>query len=316
MKERLVAIVGPTAVGKTEISLEVASKLNGEIISCDSMQVYRYMDIGTAKPSPAERARVPHHLIDVVDPDEPFNVAKYQELARAAISDITARGRLPILSGGTGLYMKAVTCDLLFPMEGASWELRKRLLEEAQSLGPGHLHARLAEIDPETARRLHPNDVRRVVRALEVYELTGTPLSEHISRTSGCKPRYDLVAIGLTRDRARLYQRIDERVNRMIEAGLVEETKRLLSLGYRRTLTSGQALGYREIVDYLMGRATLSETIGLIQRNTRRYAKRQLTWFRADPRIIWVDLDRFPSTSEACAEIEALIEGKLCMDGE
>ncbi len=314
----IVVIVGPTAVGKTEVALEVAARLRGEIVSCDSMQVYRGMDIGTAKPSLAERARIPHHVIDVADPDEPFNVARFQELARAAIDDIVARGASPILVGGTGLYVQAVVDGFLFPWSGASADIRRSLEREARERGVQALHARLEEVDRVAARKIHPNDARRIIRALEVYLSTGRPISDlwtagAVGRGGRGRalPPDSLVVIGLVRDRESLYERIDRRCERMVAAGLADETAQLLARGYERALTAAQALGYREMVAYLRGRSTLAEAVALIKRNTRRYAKRQLTWFRADPRVEWVDLGTFGTTSEAASCVIALVRGKL-----
>ncbi len=308
----LVVITGPTAVGKTDISIDVARQLDGEIVSCDSMQVYKYMDIGTAKPGVLERKAVPHHLIDVVTPDEEFNVARFQELAEAAVSDITSRGRVPVLVGGTGLYIKAVVDGFLFPWEGASPEIRASLEEEAVRKGHDVLYARLEELDPEAAKKIHPNDTRRIVRALEVHITTGRPISELWREGRRKKARFDrLVMVGLVRERPVLYERIEARCDKMIELGLVEETKELLEQGYSRTLTSGQALGYKEIVRYLKGECPLQEAIELIKRDTRRYAKRQLVWFRADPRIQWMDIGLFESKEEAVRCILALIKGKM-----
>lgn len=310
--EILVVIVGPTAVGKTDVSIEAAARLGGEIVSCDSMQVYRYMDIGTAKPGPSERARVPHHLIDVVDPDEAFNVARFQELAQAAIDDIAARGKIPFLVGGTGLYVRAVVDGFLFPWEGASPELRRKLEDEAAAQGVPALHARLAEVDPAAARRIHPNDARRIIRALEVYATTGRPISEMWRRAGEGKMRVDrLVMLGLVREREVLYERIERRCDAMVRQGLVEETRCLLERGYECALTARQALGYKEIVEHLRGRCSLEEAVEAIKRNTRRYAKRQLTWFRADPRIEWIDMGCPPSVSEAATCVLALVKGKL-----
>lgn len=310
----LVVIVGPTAVGKTDVSIEVAARLGGEVVSCDSMQVYRYMDIGTAKPSPSERARVTHHLIDVVDPGEAFNVARFQERAQAAIDDITARGRIPLLVGGTGLYVKAVVDGFLFPWEGAAPELRRKLEEEAATHGAPALHARLVEIDPSAARRIHPNDARRIIRALEVYATTGRPISEMWRKSGEGKMRVDrLVMVGLVRDRDALYERIERRCDAMVREGLVEETRRLLERGYERALTARQALGYKEVVEHLRGRCSLEDAVEAIKRNTRRYAKRQLTWFRADPRIEWIDLGTLQSLSEAATCVLALVRGKLAV---
>jgi len=309
----LVVITGPTAVGKTDISIDVARQLDGEIVSCDSIQVYKYMDIGTAKPGVLERETVPHHLIDVVAPDEDFNVARFQELAEAAISDIASRGRIPVLVGGTGLYIKAVVDGFLFPWEGASPGIRESLEEEAAQKGQDVLYARLEEVDAEAAKKIHPNDTRRVIRALEVYVTTGRPISE-LWREGRRKKRARLdrlVMVGLVRKRSELYERIDARCDKMIELGLVEETKELLEQGYSRTLTSGQALGYKEIVRYLKGECSIEEAVELIKRDTRRYAKRQLTWFRADPRMEWLDVGLFESEEEAARCILALVKGKM-----
>ncbi|MCR4401711.1 MAG: tRNA (adenosine(37)-N6)-dimethylallyltransferase MiaA [Firmicutes bacterium] len=308
----LVVIVGPTAVGKTDVSMEVAARLPGEIVSCDSMQVYRHMDIGTAKPSPAERSLVPHHLIDVVDPDEAFNVAIFQELARAAIRDIASRGLVPVLVGGTGLYVRAAVDDFLFPWGGTSPELRRELKAEAKVHGAPALHQRLVEVDPVAAHRIHPNDARRIIRALEVHAVTGRPISEMWRKGGAGRMRVDrLVMVGLVREREALYERIDRRCDAMIRDGLVDETRALLDRGYERALTAGQALGYKEIVDHLRGMCSLSDAVEAMKRNTRRYAKRQLTWFRADPRVEWVDLGSFSSVREAATCVLALVKGKL-----
>ncbi len=309
----LVVLTGPTAVGKTDISIEVAQQLPGEIVSCDSMQVYKYMDIGTAKPSISERETVPHHLIDVVTPDMDFNVARFQELAEAAISDIASRGRIPILVGGTGLYINAVVDGFLFPCEGASPKIRESLEEEACEKGGDVLYSKLEELDPQAARKIHPNDTRRIIRALEVYFTTGRPISEMWREGRRKKrARFDrLVMVGLVRERSALYERINRRCDKMIELGLVEETMQLLARGYSKTLTSGQALGYKEIVMYLKGECSLEEAVELIKRDTRRYAKRQLTWLRADPRIEWLDIGLFESKEEAVRCVLALIKGKM-----
>lgn len=307
----VVAIVGPTAVGKTELSLVLAERKNAEIVSCDSMQVYRYMDIGTAKPSPEEMSRVPHHLISIVDPSKDFNVAEYQRLARHAIAEIHGRGRLPMLVGGTGLYLRAVVRDYLFPMPGADRGYREALERMEGVHGPGYLHARLREVDPVAAARLHPNDIRRLVRALEVYHHTGVPISELQKEHPGSRNIYNLVLVGLCRPRPSLYERIRARVDAQIAAGLVEETRRLLDMGYERRLTSGQALCYKELVHFFYGRCTLEESIRLMKRNNQRYAKRQMTWFKREPGIVWFDLDRYGSTEEACYDIERLIHERL-----
>ncbi|HHV62049.1 MAG TPA: tRNA (adenosine(37)-N6)-dimethylallyltransferase MiaA [Firmicutes bacterium] len=312
MKGPLVALVGPTAVGKTELSIELALRMDAEVVSCDSMQIYRHMDIGTAKPSLAERRGVPHHLIDIVDPGEAFNVAKYQDLARRAIDDILARGKLPLLVGGTGLYLRAVTTDYLFPMPEANWEVRENLRRQAGEIGVRGLYEKLREVDSVAAGRIHPNDLRRITRALEVYILTGRPISKLQEGHEGRVFHYDpTVTICLTRNRANLYARINARVDRMMEMGLVDEVRWLLEHGNRRALTSGQATGYKELTYYMDGLCTLDEAVNLIKRNTRRYAKRQITWFKKEPGVTWVNLDMFRNFSEAVENIQHLLEGKL-----
>ncbi len=291
MHERplLVVITGPTAVGKTDVGIDVALAVGGEVVSADSMMVYRGMDIGTAKPTPAERRGVPHHLIDVAEPDEEFTVARYQELAEAAIADIHRRGRVPLLVGGTGLYIRAVVDQYRFPAP-ADPRLRRRLQEDARRFGSARLHRHLMAVDPDTAGRLHPNDARRIVRALEVYYQTGKPFSWFRKQPRGGE-KYRLVMFGLTLRREKLYRRIEERVDRLIAAGLVEEVRGLLERGYGPELVSMKGLGYKEIADYLLGQTTLEEAVNILKRNTRRFAKRQFTWFRADDQIRWLDTD-------------------------
>lgn len=290
MEKPILVIVGPTAVGKTQLAIMVAKMVDGEIISADSMQVYRDMDIGTAKPSLEERAGVPHHLIDIVPPSRDFTVAEYQELAEIAIADINKRGKVPILTGGTGLYVRAVIDGFDFP-GSEDLALREKLAEYARVHGQDALHQKLAEVDPVTAQRLHPNDTRRVIRALEVYQLTGVPLSRHLAKQEGRAQRHPAVMFGLTRDRQELYRRCDLRVDRMLENGLLDEVKRLLDLGFDPRSTALQAIGYKELIGYLEGEYDLEEAVRLLKRNTRRYAKRQFTWFLRDPRIRWINLD-------------------------
>lgn len=306
----LVVIVGPTAVGKTAVAVELALRLNGEVVTADSMQVYRGMDIGTAKPTVAERRGVPHHLIDVVSPDETFNAARYRDLAQAAIADIHRRGRLPIVSGGTGLYIRALLEEFQLPAPGAHPEVRTRLESDAERLGRVRLHERLAAVDPPTAARLHPNDVRRVVRALEVYEVTGIPLSEHLAAARERLPRYFTVSVGLTRPREELYRRIEERVDQQLASGLVDEVRSLLAR-YTLNQTARQALGYKEIIAYLEGETTLAEAVERLKRETRRYAKRQYTWFRRDPHIVWFDLSEYPTLAAAVDAIERHVVARL-----
>lgn len=309
-KDPLVVLVGPTAVGKSKIAIALARRLGAEIVTADSMQVYQGLDIGTDKPTVAERQGVPHHLIDVVEPNERFNVAQYRRLAHETIQAIHGRGNLPILSGGTGLYVKAVLDEFLFPDEGADYALREALRKEAEARGPQWLHQRLAQIDPPTARRLHPNDVRRVIRAIEVYETTGRPLSEHLRTARHSQPPYYTVSIGLTRPRPVLYRRIEERVDRQIERGLVEEVRGLMEK-YGDLPVARQALGYKEIAAYLRGEVTLERAIELLKRDTRRYAKRQFTWFRRDPRIVWFDLEELAPFERAVDTLERFIRERL-----
>lgn len=286
----LLVLVGPTAVGKTQLSLRLAEELDGEIVSADSMQVYKFMDIGTAKPTPEERRRIPHHLLDVCLPNESFSVARYQRLAWDAIANIHRRGRFPILTGGTGLYVQAVVDGLNFPPQPSDKQYRAKLQALAQEEGPEAVHRLLQRVDPETASRIHPNNLRRVVRALEICRCTGRPMSAHLKEEPRQKPPYDLHMYGLTRDRSELYERINRRVDEMIAAGLVAEVKVLVEMGFAEGKTALQALGYKEILAYLQGLLTFEEAVELLKRDTRRYAKRQLTWFRRDRRIRWFNL--------------------------
>ncbi|NYE58163.1 tRNA (adenosine(37)-N6)-dimethylallyltransferase MiaA [Carboxydothermus ferrireducens] len=288
MSEKLIIIVGPTAVGKSALGIKVAKKINGEIISGDSMQVYKYMDIGTAKVLPEEREGVPHHLIDILEPFQKYSVALFQKEARRLIKEINARGKIPIIVGGTGLYIRSVIDPYDFTDFSFDPVFREKLEQAAKEKGSLYLHQMLEKIDPVAAQKIHSNDLRRIIRALEVYEHTGKPISYYWERGKQSKPQYRLLYYGLTMDRALLYQRINERVDKMIEKGLIAEVKRLLQMGFKES-TAMQALGYKEIVQYLEGKITLDEAIYLIKRDTRRFAKRQLTWFRRDPRIKWFD---------------------------
>jgi len=302
-KPVVVVLVGPTAVGKTETALNMALELNCEIISADSMQVYRGMDIGTAKASPAEQHLVRHHLLDIVDPDQRFTVADWVNHAERAVADITARGKLPLITGGTGLYINAFIDGFLFPDQSADEELRRELYQLAKA-DPEELYRQLESVDPKTAARLHPNDHRRIVRALEVYYASGKPISEMQAKTPA-QQNYKAVMIGLNRRRQHLYQRIEVRVDQMIAAGLVDEVKALLKR-YPNQPTALQAIGYKEIAMVLQDQITLDEAIALIKRETRRYAKRQLSWFRRDPRIRWYDLDE-TTASEIIADTRATL---------
>lgn len=285
----LVAVVGPTAVGKTAISLQLAQQFAGEVVSADSRQIYRGLDVGTDKASPAARRAVPHHLVDVVAPDEVFTLAQYQRAAYAAIDDIHRRARLPLLVGGTGLYVRAVLDGLGIPEAPPDDALRAELEQMARSDGPLALHARLTALDPTAASRIDPRNVRRVVRALEVCLVTGVPISQ---LQTASPPPYRILRLGLTRPRAALYERIDRRVDEMMARGLVEEVERLLAAGFAPPLPAMTGLGYGQIVQYLRGELTLEEAVSAIKRQTRRFVRQQSTWFRTDdPRIRWFDLE-------------------------
>lgn len=311
MKVPLVVIVGPTAVGKSAVAIKVAQRLDGEIVSADSMQVYKYLDIGTAKIMPEEQDGVAHHLLSIIEPGKPFSVAEYKELAERAISDIHGRGRLPMLVGGTGLYVKAVVDGLELPGPGADPEFRRKLQDLAREQGNQHVHDLLKEVDPQTAARLHVNDLRRVIRALEVYYTTGIPMSSQQRGWDVPNPKYALAMVGLTINRAKLYQRINARVDKMLDEGLVDEVRNLFDRGYLQGFTSSQALGYKEIVEYLEGKCTLEEAVATLKQSTRRYAKRQLTWFRRDPRITWVKVDEYKDLSEVTDRVCDIISARL-----
>ncbi len=293
MKTRLLCLLGPTAVGKTEIAIQLAQHLNAEIVSVDSRQIYRQMDIGTAKPTAEEQQAARHHLIDCVDISQPFSVADYQSLADAAIADIQNRGKRGLLVGGAGLYFRAIV-DGLFEGPGADTGLREMLEQEAEKLGVETLHQRLRACDPISAERIHPNNLVRVIRALEVYELTGTPMSEHQQQWQQENQRYPFTAFCLTMPRALLYSRIEQRVDVMLANGLIAEVESLLAAGYARGSAALRSFGYRELIDYLDGKCTYLEAVDQLKRNTRRFAKRQLTWFRKDTRIEWIDRNSTP----------------------
>ncbi|HWC40371.1 MAG TPA: tRNA (adenosine(37)-N6)-dimethylallyltransferase MiaA [Actinomycetota bacterium] len=282
----VLALVGPTAAGKTEVALEVAERLGAEVVSADAMLVYRGMDIGTAKPTPEERARVPHHLVDLVDPGEEFSVARFQPLARAAIADALARARVPLLVGGSGLYFHAVVDEFVFPPTDPS--VRARLEAEADQVGPAELYGRLAAADPAAAARIQPGNLRRTVRALEVMELTGRPFSSFRAAMDEPASRYRLTVLGLDPGAELLRARVAERVAAMAQAGLVEEVRRLAGRPLSRT--ARQALGYKELLDAMGQGRPPAEALESVVRRTRAYARRQLAWFRRDPRVRWSTL--------------------------
>lgn len=292
-KPEILAIVGPTASGKSALALTLAERLGGEIVSCDSMQIYRGMDIGTAKPSAAERTAVRHHLIDIAAPDEAFSAVDYITAAGRAVEDILSRGRLPIFCGGTGLYLDAFLRGESVETPGADPVLREELQALARERGAEYLHAMLSECDPESAAAIHPNNLRRVIRALELYRTTGIPKSEWDRRSREVPARFSATVIGLSyQNRALLYERIDRRVDQMLAEGLLEETKALLTAGvFERSPTAAAAIGYKELLPYLAGEVSLDEAVADLKTATRRYAKRQMTWFSAKPYVKWLQVD-------------------------
>ena len=292
MKKKILVIGGATAVGKTELSIELAKRLNGEIISADSMQIYKYMDIGSAKVSKEEMNGVVHHLIDVVDPSENFSVADYKEQGEKAIKEIISRGKLPIIVGGTGLYINSLTCNMNFTEAEKDEEYRKDLDKLANEHGNNYIHEMLKDIDPISYKEIHANNRKRVIRALEVYKLTGKPFSSYNAGEDFYKSEYDVHYYVLTMDREKLYERINLRVDIMMEKGLLEECIKLKEMGYTSSMQSMQGIGYKEILYYLEGDVKLQEAINMIKQGSRNYAKRQLTWFRRDPRVTFLDKDK------------------------
>lgn len=299
----LVVVLGPTAAGKSELAVELALRLGGEIVSADSVQVYKYLDIGSARIAPGQQKGVPHHLLGCLEPDEEFTVAQFQQLAREKIKEIDARERLPFLVGGTGLYIQAVIDPYEFPSQHGLETVRKNLRSCVEAGRCAELYAELQRIDPEAARRIHPHDHHRLIRALEVYRLTRRPISSYQARETAPPLRYDLAMIGLDCNRAELYRRIDLRVDKMFQDGLVDEVRHLLDQGFESGLKPLQTLGYRQVIGYLAGECNLDAAISLTKQATRNYAKRQLTWFRRDPRIRWFMLTEETRPEIVCAEI-------------
>lgn len=309
----LIILAGPTAVGKTELSLKLAQRINGEIISADSMQVYKRMDIGTAKPSREEQGRVPHHLIDLVEPDQDFSVADYKKYFESAVASIYAKGKLPLMTGGTGLYIRA--CIQAYNLEPGEPlpDLRQELKEQAERFGPDYIHQKLAKVDPQAAAKIHPNDLRRVIRALEVYQSTGLPISE-LQQKRSARFKYNVIYLFLNREREELYRRIELRVEQMINAGLIEEVRSLLESGFSPNLKSMQSLGYKQLCRYLQGTVSLEEAVASIKQETRHYAKRQLTWFRREP--IDYRINILGDLQEYFGDILNYIEGRLGVNVE
>lgn len=294
VKKPLIILTGPTAAGKTELSIALAKRLNGAVISADSMQVYRYMDIGSAKIRPEEMQGIRHYLVDVLDPKEEFNVVRFQQMARQAMEEIYQNGQIPIVVGGTGFYIQALLKDVNFEESSGTLPVRRQMEEIARREGGARvLYERLLEVDPASAASIHENNIKRVIRALEYYEETGRPISLHNEEQKEKKPPYTYAYFVLTDDRSRLYDRINRRVDKMVEQGLVDEVRWLKDHGYDRNLVSMQGLGYKEMFPYLDGICSLEDAVEIIKRDTRHFAKRQLTWFRREPDVVWLEQQEF-----------------------
>lgn len=293
MKKPLIVLTGPTAVGKTKLSIALAKAVNGEIISADSMQVYKYMDIGSAKIRKEEMQGVRHYLVDELLPEEEFHIVRFQEMAKAAMEEIYAKGKIPILVGGTGFYIQAVTRDIDFTEGEQDDSYRKELEALAAEKGNAYLHKMLEEVDPKSAEEIHANNVKRVIRALEFYHQNQSPISTHNQEQKEHTSPYNLAYFVLNAPRELLYERIDRRVDKMLEEGLVDEVRGLKERGYQKGMVSMQGLGYKEILSYLEGEYPLEEAVRILKRDTRHFAKRQLTWFRREPEVIWVNKDEF-----------------------
>ena len=298
----IIIIAGPTAVGKTRYAIEIARAFQGEIISADSMQIYKYMDIGSAKPTQEEMAQAAHHLVDRIDPEEKFSVAEYQTLAKNCIEKIFEAGKTPIVSGGTGLYLNSLIYDMDFSVMPRQVGFREELEKEAELYGVEHVHNRLRSLDREAAERIHPNNLKKVIRAIEVLESTGESIRKFEESFIPTKD-YTCILIGLTRDREELYQRIDRRVEQIIQAGLVKEVASLRAKGLSEKNMSMKGIGYKEILSYLRGEYDLDEAVRLVKRNTRHYAKRQLTWLRRYPDMIWFNISEFKTEEDALSAV-------------
>lgn len=302
MNKPLIVLTGPTAAGKTKLSISLAKAVNGEIISADSMQVYRHMDIGSAKIRPEEMQGVPHHLVDVLEPDEEFHIVRFQQMAKEAMAEIYAKGKIPVLVGGTGFYIQAVTRDIDFTEAEQEDSYRKELEALAREKGNEYLHQMLMEADPVSAGEIHANNVKRVIRALEFYHQNGTPISAHNQEQKERKSPYNLAYFVLNAPRELLYERIDLRVDEMMKDGLLEEVQNLKDMGCHRGMVSMQGLGYKEMLAYLDGEYPLEEAVRILKRDTRHFAKRQLTWFRREPEVTWVNKDAFDYNEEKILE--------------
>lgn len=294
MKQKpMIILTGPTAVGKSALSVELAKKINGAVISADSMQVYRHMDIGSAKIMPEEMQGITHYMIDELEPDEEFHVVRFTTMAKEYLKEIYAAGKIPIIAGGTGFYIQALLYDIDFTEQQCDEAYRRQLEEQAKEHGAGYLHEMLRKVDPASAEAIHANNVKRVIRALEFYHLSGQKISEHNETERQKQSPYNFAYFVLNDERAKLYERIDKRVDAMIEAGLVNEVQKLKDMGCSREMVSMQGLGYKEVLAYLDGEYTLEEAVYIIKRETRHFAKRQLTWFKRERDVIWLDKQTF-----------------------
>ena len=302
MKPPLLVLTGPTAVGKTKLSISLAKAINGEIISADSMQVYRHMDIGSAKIRKEEMEGVPHYLVDVLEPEEEFHIVKFQQMAKEAMKEIYSRNKIPILVGGTGFYIQSVTKDIDFTEAEQETAYRQELEALALEKGSSFLHEKLKEVDPQSAEEIHENNVKRVIRALEFYEQNGFPISQHNAEQKQRQSPYQLAYFVLNAPRPLLYERIDLRVDEMIQEGLVKEVQTLKERGCHRRMVSMQGLGYKEILDYLEGNCSLEEAVRILKRDTRHFAKRQITWFKREEDVTWVNKDDFDYNEEKILE--------------
>lgn len=303
MKKPIIILTGPTAVGKTKASIGLAKAINGEIISADSMQVYKYMDIGSAKIRPEEMQGITHYLVDVLEPDDEFHVVRFQQMAKQAMEEIYAKGKIPIIVGGTGFYIQALLYDIDFTENNEDTAYRKELEQAAAEKGTDYLHNMLREVDPVSAETIHTNNVKRVIRALEFYKLTGQKISEHNEKERAKESPYDFCYFVLNDDRKLLYDRIDLRIDIMLKEGLLEEVEALKKKGYTKDMVSMQGLGYKEILDYLNGKCTLEEAIYILKRDTRHFAKRQLTWFRRERDVIWINKDEYEHDEQRILEV-------------
>ncbi len=298
----VIAVAGPTAVGKTKFAINLAQAFDGEIVSCDSMQLYKFMDIGSAKPTADEMTQAKHHLVDVIDPRDEFSVAQYQKMAKDAIKDILARGKTPIISGGTGLYLNSLLYDMDFSSVPQDFSYRNELTEIAEKDGSEKLHDMLADIDPDAAEKIHPNNTKKIIRALERLK-EGEGKIKQFSDISRETSDYNVILTGLTRDRAELYDRINKRVEILVKEGLADEVRSLMDMGLTQENISMKGIGYKEMIDHLQGKYTLEEAVETIKKNTRHYAKKQLTWFRRYDKMKWYNISEFNSDDMAAEEI-------------